>query len=110
MKVLKTWLLRPYPGKLDKKQIIFKYRLSRARRIIENIFGILSLHWRTFYTTIRANVETVEKYVLACLCLHSYLQLTGKAFYCPTGFVDSFDDTEYLKQGDWSLLMKDYYP
>ena len=69
---LKTWFMRPYPGKLTKKQRIFDYRLSRARRTIENAFGILCTRWRMFYTPVRAKVENVENYVLACLSLHSY--------------------------------------
>ena len=101
---LKTWLMRPYPGTLDKEQRIFNYRLSRARRTIENAFGILCARWRIFYTPIRGKVENVENYVLACLTFHNYLRLTDTASYCPFGFIDSYDSTGNLKEGEWRGL------
>ena len=45
---LKPWLIRPYPGSLDNSQKTFNYRLSRARRRIENAFEILVACWRMF--------------------------------------------------------------
>ena len=51
---LKTLLVRSYPGKLDKEQMIFNYLLPWARRTIETAFGILRARWRIFHTPIRA--------------------------------------------------------
>ena len=74
---LKPWLMKPYPGRnLDESRRIFNYRLSRARRTIENSFGILATRWRIHGRPIHANVENVEAMVKATACLQNYFQLT----------------------------------
>ena len=75
------------------------------RGIIENIFGILAARWRIFRRPIRANVTTVEKIVLACVCLHNYLRLTENACYSPNGFFDSEDSNGVIKAGDWRKIV-----
>ena len=64
---LKTWLMRPYPGNLSVGQKILNYRLSRARRTIENSFGILAARWRICRQPIKAKVENAEKFTLAAI-------------------------------------------
>lgn len=71
---LSTRLQRPYPGKsLNKEKEIFNYRLSRARRTIENTFGVFSSRWRIFYKPIIARKRTVRLIVAASVCLHNFL-------------------------------------
>ena len=48
---LKKYLLRPYPGvsaRNDESKQIYKYRLVRARRVVENAFGVLTQKFRFF--------------------------------------------------------------
>lgn len=56
---LKEYLMKPYPNRrLSVEQRIFNYRLSRARRVVENAFGILANCFRVLLTTINKNKKT----------------------------------------------------
>ena len=107
--LIKDWLMRPYPGikkgTLDESKHVFNYRLSRARRVIENSFGILVARWRIFRGFIRAAVHNVERYLLAALFLHNYSRQTDNAAYFPLGFVDSEDSSGRIKPGEWREII-----
>lgn len=105
---LNPWLIRPYPGSnLGEAERIYNYRHSRCRRTIGNAFGILVARWRIFSTPIKASVENVEKYVLACLALHNYLEQTSNAYYAPHGFVDCIGSDGSIRLGDWRAESSD---
>ena len=89
----------PYTGKLLEPEKVHNYRQSRARRVIENAFGILRARWRIFNHPIKESVENTERYVMACLCLHNYLRQTENSFYTPQGFVDAEVRNGEIKDG-----------
>ena len=98
---LQDWLMPTYPGSslINGLRKIFNYCLSRARRVIENTFGILVARWRVLQSPIDATPEKVEKIVLACIALLNYLRHADSARYNPSGFIDSEDSTGTIKKG-----------
>ncbi|XP_011883630.1 PREDICTED: uncharacterized protein LOC105570793, partial [Vollenhovia emeryi] len=87
---LTDYLLRPFPGKegLDEAKSIFNYRLSRARRVVENSFGILVTQWRLLKKPIEATVENTIQMVQAIICLHNWLRKRDREEYIPPNMVD----------------------
>jgi len=77
---LKDYIMRPYPGnRLSEEQKIYNYRISSARRSIENAFGIFAQRFRIFRSEIILQPENAKLLVLACLCLHNFLIQTRGA-------------------------------
>lgn len=101
---LRTNLLKPYPrsAPLSLQQRVFNYRLSRARRISENAFGILVERFRIFEKPIPMKVETTECIIKATCALHNWLRKTTSRTYFPTGCVDIEDiENGTIIPGEW---------
>uniref|UniRef100_A0A671NAK6 DDE Tnp4 domain-containing protein n=1 Tax=Sinocyclocheilus anshuiensis TaxID=1608454 RepID=A0A671NAK6_9TELE len=78
---LKSYLMKPFARRgLSREQRVFNYRLSRARRIVENTFAN---RFRVFLSTIDLDPNVVEVIVLASCALHNYLRdECGNAYLC----------------------------
>lgn len=71
---LSLQIMKTYPHRhMDNAKRIFNYCLSRARRVVENAFGILTNRFRVFLTTIHLSPEKVKDLVMAACCLHDYM-------------------------------------
>ena len=72
---LKKWMMKPFSLKnMTRPQRIFNYRLSRARRIVENAFGILAHRFRCLLTTMQQKPKNVATIALTCVVLHNLLR------------------------------------
>lgn len=97
---LNARLMKPYPYRnLEKEKRIFNYRLSRARRVVENAFGILAHRWRVFLTTIKLSPEKVTDIIFAACCLHNLMIEKNKASYISAADLENADHT--LVRGTW---------
>ena len=95
---LKENMMRPYPKNCSERaEITFNYRLSRARRVIENSFGILATRFRIFHRPIIAGVEKVIAITKAAVALHNYLITEESSTYMPDNHeIVSTADTQGL--------------
>ncbi|VEN53414.1 unnamed protein product [Callosobruchus maculatus] len=104
---LKTYIMRPYPGRyLNLQKSVFNYRLSRARRIIENSFGILASRWRVYRSPLLCSVKTTEAIVKATTCLHNYLRTVSATTHTPPTLVDSVMEGKDVVDGDWREITR----
>lgn len=129
---LKTYLMRPYPRKSlqpffatsaeeeasqgerqDSEPVsfeeahskrIFNYRLSRARRVVENAFGIMAQRWRILRRPFKAKDYNIRRIIFACVVLHNFMMKeseTSRYAYCPPGTADHVDWQGNITEGSW---------
>lgn len=96
-------LLKPYglSGGVSHSQRVFNYRLSRARRISENAFGILSNRFRIFLGKIDMAPESAQYIVLAAVTLHNILRCKNGRRYIPNLSVDQENVDGTVRRGEW---------
>lgn len=98
-------LMKPIPRQqLTLSERVYNYRLSRARRVVENTFGILSARWRCLRTTLEQHPENVKKIVLAVCILHNLLMKRSRDIYAPEDDLTMEDDaSESVDQNDQNV-------
>ena len=101
---LKKYMMKPFPQQgLSGERRIYNYRHSRARRISENLFGILANRWRVFFTTINLEPKYIEDIVFTALILHNMLLKSPHSNKCyrPPSFADTVLEDGEIVEGEW---------
>lgn len=99
-------LMKPYPGQhsIGSAKREFNKRLSSARVVVENTFGILTARFRVFRKPIPLQPEKAKLITMTCILLHNFLRRSSTSLniYAPPGSIDTFDDSGVLIQpGLW---------
>lgn len=102
---LTNHIMKPFSGIHEKgtAERTFNYRLSRARRIVENVFGISSAVFRVLRKPMLLEPEKAQTIVMTVACLHNFLResKSSRKTYTPQGTFDEEDNDGNLIPGSW---------
>lgn len=87
-------LMRSYPRKNtqnDRRQAVYNYRHSRARRTTENTFGLMASYFRIFHSAIFAKTTTIDSIVVVSCILHNFMR--KEKILAP---IESIQDTDNI--------------
>ena len=103
---LKRFMMKLFPQQgLTGERRVYNYRHSRARRISENLFGILANRWRIFFTTTNLEPKYVKDVILAALILHNTLIKSPNSanVYRPASIADCNLTDGEVSEGEWRI-------
>jgi hypothetical protein len=107
---LKSYIMKPFSGRttdgIEKRT--FNYRLSRARRVVENSFGILANRFRVFLSPTPLRPKKVELLVLTCCVLHNFIfaKATTQNGHVPHDMFNDANEADSSTSGRWISLAK----
>ena len=97
---LLSYMMKPFSHLyLSHQDRIFNYHLSRARRVVENAFGILANGFRCLLTTIATTPETAMKITKACIVMHNLMR--NHYPYLQNGDLDIEREAGVFVPGAW---------
>lgn len=70
---LQRHIMKPFPraGPVGSPSQAFNYRLSSARRVVENAFGRLKARFRIMHKGLEVDIDNVNRIIRACCVLHN---------------------------------------
>ena len=79
-------LMRPYPQRtLTPERRVFNFRLARARRVVENTFGIMASRFRLLLTSLHMAEYKWNYIIFACCILHNFLRKQSLNYLATVG-------------------------
>ena len=95
-------LMKPFPATdLSLRQRVYNYRISRARRIVENAFGIIASRFRILRREIEMSPANARCVILAIIVLHNFLRVKAGSVYTPRESCD-WEGKDYKQhKGIW---------
>jgi len=104
--------MKVYPGQHLKgsKEQIFNYRICRARRVVENVFGLASSVFRVLRKPMVLEPEKAQLVALTVVCLHNFLRRSpdSAAIDTPPGTFD-YEENGRVIEGNWRAMSNENY-
>ncbi|XP_046408698.1 putative nuclease HARBI1 [Ischnura elegans] len=71
-------LITPYRAPSNDSQTLFNHKLSKARIVVERVFGMLKTRWRSVFTkVIEVKIAKAVKVIIACAVMHNVCLTAG---------------------------------
>lgn len=97
---LRSYMMKPYGHRgLTEEERIFNYRLSRARRVVENAFGIMANRFQVLLSTMQHHESTVRLITGTCMVLHNMMRIRYPTMH--NRLVDREDRDHNIIPGEW---------
>lgn len=100
---LRSYMMKPFGTRvLTQDERIYNYRVSRARRVVENSFGILVNRFQVMLNTMNHLPETVRLITKTCVLLHNLMR-TRYPVMQNRLVLDNQARNQGMEDGEWRL-------